>query len=77
MPGVMQPDVPHPGSLKHPRPTVFDRVRRQRPTGLIHDLVAALRKGGLPTPTAEPRKPWSPRSLNYLLGLLVSILESE
>lgn len=44
----------------------------------LDDLVAALRKGGvLVTPAGNPRKAWSPRSVNYLLGLLVSILESE
>ncbi|AAN12601.1 integrase [Mycobacterium phage Che9c] len=43
----------------------------------LDDLVTALREGGLPSPNGKPRKPWSPRSVNYLLGLLVSILESE
>ncbi|ORA38063.1 site-specific integrase [Mycobacterium aquaticum] len=43
----------------------------------IDDLVTALREGGLTAPTGKPRKPWSPRSVNYLLGLLVSMLESE
>ncbi|GFG87877.1 integrase [Mycolicibacter algericus] len=43
----------------------------------LDDLVIALRAGGLPSPTDKPRKPWSPRSVNYLLGLLVAMLESE
>ncbi|PQM45716.1 Putative defective protein IntQ [Mycobacterium talmoniae] len=43
----------------------------------IDDLVIALRAGGLPSPTGKTRKPWSPRSVNYLLGLLESILDSE
>lgn len=43
----------------------------------LDDLVIALRAGGLPAPTGKPRKPWGPRSVNYLLGLLVSMLESE
>jgi integrase len=43
----------------------------------LDDLVIALRAGGLPAPKGKARKPWSPRSVNYLLGLLVSILESE
>lgn len=43
----------------------------------LDDLVADLRKGGLPAPTGKPRKPWSPRSVNYLLGLLVQVLDSE
>lgn len=43
----------------------------------LDDLVIALRAGGLPAPTGKSRKPWSPRSVNYLLGLLVSMLESE
>lgn len=38
---------------------------------------AELRKGGLPAPLGNSRKPWSPRSVNYMLGLLVSILASE
>lgn len=43
----------------------------------LDDLVTELRKGGLRSPLGVPRKPWSPRSVNYLLGLLVSMLESE
>ncbi|QRY48094.1 tyrosine-type recombinase/integrase [Mycolicibacterium boenickei] len=43
----------------------------------LDDLVTELRKGGLPAPTGQPRKPWSPRSVNYMLGLLVQMLESE
>jgi hypothetical protein len=43
----------------------------------LDDLVTDLRKGGLPSPLGVSRKPWSPRSVNYLLGLLVQILESE
>jgi hypothetical protein len=36
----------------------------------IDDLVTALRAGGLPSPTGKRRKAWSPRSVNYMLGLL-------
>ena len=43
----------------------------------LDDLVTALRAGGLSSPTGKTRKPWSPRSINYLLGQLESILESE
>lgn len=43
----------------------------------LDDLVIALRAGGLPSPAGKPRKPWSPRSVNYLLFLLTSLLESE
>jgi hypothetical protein len=43
----------------------------------IDDLVAALRAGGLKSPTGKTRKPWTPRSANYLLGLLTAVIESE
>ncbi|WP_301121154.1 site-specific integrase [Mycolicibacterium fortuitum] len=43
----------------------------------LDDLVAEIRKGGLPAPGGKTRKPWSPRSVNYMLGLLVQMLESE
>ncbi|WP_235673526.1 hypothetical protein [Mycolicibacter algericus] len=42
----------------------------------LDDLVIALRRRAA-LPTDKPRKPWSPRSVNYLLGLLVAMLESE
>ena len=41
----------------------------------IDDLVTALRSGGLPSPTGKQRKAWSPRSVNYMLGLLTAVLE--
>jgi integrase len=40
----------------------------------IDDLVTALRGGGLPSPTGKSRKAWSPRSVNYMLGLLTAVL---
>ncbi|MCV7230390.1 site-specific integrase [Mycolicibacterium komossense] len=43
----------------------------------IDDLVIALRTGGLPSPTGKSRKPWSPRSVNYMLGLLTAVLRDQ
>ncbi|BBZ65761.1 integrase [Mycolicibacterium insubricum] len=43
----------------------------------VDDLVTKLRAGGLKTPLDRTRKPWSPRSVNYLLGLLTAVLKSE
>jgi integrase len=43
----------------------------------LDDLVAALRCGGLPAPNGGTRKPWSPRSVNYLLGLLSTVLKDQ
>jgi integrase len=43
----------------------------------IDDLVAKLRVGGLPSPTGKMRKPWSPRSINYMLGLLTAVLKDQ
>jgi integrase len=43
----------------------------------VDGLVAALRTGGLTSPTDKVRKPWTPRSVNYMLGLLTAVLESE
>lgn len=43
----------------------------------IDDLVATLRAGGLPSPTGKVRKPWSPRSINYMLGLLTAVLKDQ
>ena len=43
----------------------------------IDDLVGALRTGGLKSPTDKVRKPWTPRSVNYLLGLLTAVMEGE
>ena len=43
----------------------------------IDDLVGALRAGGLKSPTDKVRKPWTPRSVNYMLGLLTAVMEGE
>jgi integrase len=43
----------------------------------IDDLVTALRAGGLASPTGKSRKSWSPRSVNYMLGLLMSVLRDQ
>jgi integrase len=43
----------------------------------IDDLVIKLRVGGLPSPTGKVRKPWSPRSINYMLGLLTAVLKDQ
>jgi integrase len=43
----------------------------------IDDLVTKLRAGGLPSPTGKVRKPWSPRSTNYMLGLLTAVLKDQ
>src|SRR6201997_1532321 len=43
----------------------------------IDDLVTALRAGGLASPTGKSRKPWSPRSVNYMLGLLTAVLRDQ
>lgn len=43
----------------------------------IDDLVTKLRSGGLPSPTGKVRKPWSPRSINYMLGLLSAVLKDQ
>jgi integrase len=43
----------------------------------IDDLVTALRAGGLPSPTGKSRKAWSPRSVNYMLGLLTAVLKDQ
>lgn len=43
----------------------------------IDDLVTALRAGGLASPTGKSRKPWSPRTVNYMLGLLTSVLKDQ
>jgi integrase len=43
----------------------------------VDDLVTALRAGGLPSPTGKRRKPWSPRSVNYMLGLLTAVLRDQ
>jgi integrase len=40
----------------------------------VDDLVTALRAGGLASPTG---KSWSPRSVNYMLGLLTAILRDQ
>lgn len=43
----------------------------------IDDLVTKLRAGGLASPTGKARKPWSARSINYMLGLLTAVLKSQ
>ncbi len=43
----------------------------------IDDLVTALRAGGLLPPTGKSRKAWSPRSMNYMLGLLTAVLRDQ
>jgi integrase len=43
----------------------------------IDDLVTALRAGGLASPTGKSRKSWSPRSVNYMLGLLTAVLRDQ
>lgn len=43
----------------------------------IDDLVTSLRAGGLPSPTGKVRKAWSPRSINYMLGLLTAVLKDQ
>ena len=43
----------------------------------VDDLVTALRAGGLPSPTGKSRKAWSPRSVNYMLGLLTPVLRDQ
>jgi integrase len=43
----------------------------------IDDLVTALRAGGLASPTGKSRKAWSPRSVNYMLGLLTAVLRDQ
>lgn len=43
----------------------------------IDDLVAALRAGGGPSPTGKTRKPWKPRTVNYMLSLLTAVLEDQ
>lgn len=43
----------------------------------VDDLVTALRAGGLLSPTGKVRKPWKPRTVNYLLGLLTDVLKNQ
>ena len=43
----------------------------------IDDLVTVLRAGGLPSPAGRSRKAWSPRSVNYMLGLLTAVLTDQ
>jgi integrase len=43
----------------------------------IDDLVAALRAGGGPSPRGKTRKPWKPRTVNYMLSLLTAVLEDQ
>jgi len=39
--------------------------------------VTAMRAGGRPSPTGKIRKPWKPRTVNYMLSLLTAILEDQ
>lgn len=41
----------------------------------IDDLVTKLRAGGLPSSTGKVRKPWSRRSINYMLGLVSAVTQ--
>jgi integrase len=43
----------------------------------VDDLVAALRAGGEPSPKGKTRKPWKPRTVNYMLSLLTAVLEDQ
>jgi integrase len=43
----------------------------------IDDLVTALRAGGGQSPTGKTRKPWKPRTVNYMLSLLTAVLEDQ
>jgi integrase len=43
----------------------------------IDDLVAALQAGGGPSPRGKSRKPWKPRTVNYMLSLLTAVLEDQ
>jgi integrase len=43
----------------------------------LDDLVTKLRAGGLSSPKGKVRKAWSPRSINYMLGLLTAVLEDQ
>lgn len=36
-----------------------------------------LKPGGLASPTGKSRKAWSPRSVNYMLGLLTAVLRDQ
>lgn len=43
----------------------------------VDDLIVALRAGGGKTASGATMKPWSPRSVNYLLGLLTAVLKDQ
>lgn len=43
----------------------------------IDDLVSVLRAGGAKTARGAVMKPWSPRSVNYMLGLLTAVLRDQ
>lgn len=43
----------------------------------IESLVRNLREGGLPSPSGRRRKPWAPRTVNYMLSLLTAILQDQ
>ncbi|AYJ48804.1 site-specific integrase [Rhodococcus sp. P1Y] len=45
--------------------------------GDVDNLVKALRKGGLPLSNGRVRKPWSARTINYMLSLLTAILNDQ
>lgn len=64
----LQPVVSELGDIRVQRLTKRD----------IDDLVTALRAGGIiESPNGNARKPWSPRSVNYMLGLLQSVLDDQ
>ncbi|WP_370332616.1 tyrosine-type recombinase/integrase [Mycolicibacterium hippocampi] len=43
----------------------------------VDDMVIALRAGGGKTASGATMRPWSPRSVNYLLGLLTAVLKDQ
>src|ERR1700682_3811087 len=43
----------------------------------LDDLVTALRAGGDLSPKGKTRKPWKPRTVNYMLSLVTAVLEDQ
>ncbi|EOM74957.1 site-specific integrase [Rhodococcus rhodnii] len=43
----------------------------------IDQLITKLVKGGLPGPKREKRRPWTPRTVNYMLTVLSAALEDQ
>lgn len=43
----------------------------------VDDLILALRAGGLPSPGGKPRKPWSARTVNYMLSVFSAALDDQ